>query len=98
MDSRRQFCRIKIGSNTQIHQQTKERMKMFFNEILSVMETIQPGEEKTLEFSQGHESVDDSILIDVTITKENLESKINGTYLFFGVKFIKLEKIIFFII
>jgi hypothetical protein len=78
MDSRRQFCRIHIGANSKIHQQTKERMKMFFNEILTVMETIQPGEERTLEFSQGHEIVDDNILIDVVITKENINHKIDG--------------------
>lgn len=83
MESKRQFCRIQIGANSRINQQTKERMKMFFNEILSVMETIQPGEEKTLEFlqSSGTEPFDDNISIDVVISKESLKPNNQGIYL-----------------
>jgi hypothetical protein len=70
---KRQFCRIQIGATSQINQQTKERMKTFFEEILTTMETIQPGEEKTLEFFQSSgidTTFDDNILIDVIISKD----------------------------
>jgi hypothetical protein len=85
MASKRHFCRIQIGASTRINQQTKERMKTFFNEILTVMETIQPGEEKTLEFFQSSEnaSFDDNILIDVIISKDTPASQ--GVYPFYTI-------------